>query len=231
MTLPKPPGSSDDDGKSRLAKAIEARGRKFAIVDVSHLGLTREADKPVAKIAIRVNTKGEEDRAIVDAWKRIEAMAKGSDALKDGDLTTESKLCHALWNACRDVDEQGQMAVTGVFPSPGWMLANLTTDELAALLNIYNDVRFRYSPHPFDFNDDETERVLMLCADGADTEIPTALLAGIPREVAAQYLILAAVKLKAARTKCFELEARLAQYEPEEEVAEPDDGPPEDPSQ
>lgn len=186
---------------SRLAKAIEARGRLFAVVDVSHLGLVREADKPVAKIAFRVNVKGEEDRSIVDAWRYVEALAKGTSAATDTDLTGESKLSHVLWNACRDVAEDGGCSVSGVFPSAGWMRANLTGDQLAALLNIYNDVRFRKSPYPYEFTDDEAERIAMLCADGADTEIPTAMLAGMPREIVAQYLIVVSCKLRKARSE------------------------------
>jgi hypothetical protein len=215
----------ETEPRSRLARANEARGRKVVVVDVSHLGLTREADKHVAKIAFRVNAKGEEERCIIDAWKRIEAMAKGSSAMQDPDLMTESKLCHALWNACRDVNEDGTPAVSGVFPSPAWMLANLDGDELAALLNIYNDVRFRKSTTPYEFTDDEVERVAMLCADGADTEIPTAMLAGMPREIIAQYVIVLSCKLRMARTELLKAQALAEAEEPADEAA------PEEPSQ
>lgn len=213
-----------DDGKTRLAKALDARGRKYTVVDVSHLGLTREADKAVARIAFRVNVKNEEERALVDAWKRIETMAKGSEALKDPDLTQEAKLSHVLWYACRDVEPDGSMSVSSVFPSASWMLSNLTGDEMAALLNIYNDVRFRKSPFPYEFTDDEAERIAMLCADGADTEIPTAMLAGMPREVLAQYMIVIACKLRKARSELLAAQAMLAAEDAAEEL-------PEDPNQ
>jgi hypothetical protein len=209
-----------EEPRSRLAKAIEARGRKYIIVDVSHLGLVGLGEKPIAKIAFRVNVKGEEDAAIVNAWRYVEALAKGTDAVKDEDLTRDAKLCHALWTACREVDEKGSLGVSGAFPSPGWMRDNLDSDELAALLNIYNDVRFRKSPFPYEFTDDEVERVAMLCADGAATEIPTAMLAGMPREIVAQYVILLSCKLRQSRSELLTAQMRLEQYEPTEEAPE-----------
>lgn len=196
-----------EESSTRLAKANEARGRKYIVVDVSHLGLVREADKAVAKIAFRVNTKGEEERALFDAHRYVERLGKGTDAAKDPDVTTEAKLVHALWTACREVDEKGSLGISGAFPGPQWMRDNLDSDELAALLNIYNDVRFRKSPFPYEFTDDEVERIAMLCADGADTEIPTAMLAGMPREIVAQYLIVLSCKLRKARSELLAAQA------------------------
>jgi len=212
-----------DEPKSRLARAIEARGRKMAVVDVSHLGLTLPGDKPLAKIAFRVNVKGELDRAIVDAWRYVDVLAKGTEAAKDDDLTKEAKLCYALWNACREVDAEGNPGVSGAFPGPKWMRDNLDNDELAALYNLYLDVEFRKAPYPYEYSDDEVERVLMLCADGADTEIPTAHLASIRREIVAQYLIVAALKLRKARSELLAAQMRLEQYEPTPEATETTD--------
>lgn len=198
-----------DPDATPLSKAIAARGRKIKVVDVSHIGLTTAGDKHVAKIAFRVNVKGELDTAVVDATRYVEGLAKGTEAAKDTDLTRDAKTPFALWTACRAVDENGQPTNSGAFPGPKWMRDNLDNDELAALLNIYNDVQFQTSAWPYRFEDDDVERLAMLCADGADTEVPTAMLAGIEREILAQYFILVSCKLRKARSELLAAQARL----------------------
>jgi hypothetical protein len=229
------PARASEDDKGFLARAIEARGRKFKVVDVSHLGLTLAADKPIAKIAFRVNVKHELNRAIVDAAKYVDGLAKGTSAATDEDLTRDAKTPYALWNACRAVDPDGNPTVMGVFPSPRWMLENLDNDEFAALLNIYNDVQDRTSPWPLTFTDDDVEACLTLCADGAGTEIPTVLLAGVERGRLAQYLILAACKLRKVRSELLAAQALLdlekAEDAAHEEEPATEEEQPEDPSQ
>lgn len=220
MTLPvhSPARPSDDDGKSLLVRAIEARGRKPVVCDVA--GFFSIAGNPIPKIAIRINVKGEEDRAVVDAHRYSENLAKGTDAAKDDDLLRESKVVHALWTACRAVDEKGEPTIMGAFPSPGWMRDNLTSDQLAALLNLYNDIRQRQSPWPYKFDDEDVERLAMLCADGADTEVPTALLAGVEREMLSQYFIIVSCKLRKARSELLAAQA-LAEFEKAVDAPEP----------
>lgn len=221
MTYPvHSPARDDDAGKTPLAKAIEKRGRKIKVVDVSHLGLTLPGDKPLAKIAFRVNVKGDLDSVIVDAARYAETLARGTDAAKDEDLTRDAKTCFALWVACREVDEKGEPGISGAFPGPKWMRDNLDNDELAALLNIYNDVQWRTSPWPYRFDDDDVERLAMLCADGADTEIPTAMLAPIEREILAQYLIVVSCKLRKARSELLAAQAQIEMLTSSDERAE-----------
>lgn len=211
MTVPvhSPARAQETENKSALALAIEARGRKVQVVDISHLGLTLPGDKRLAKVAVRVNVKGELDVAVVDANRYVEGLAKGTEAAKDEDLTRDAKTPFALWNAFRSVDDNGQPTIMGAFPSPKWIRDNLDNDEIGALLNIYNDVQTRLSPWPYRFEDEHVEELAMLCADGADTEVPTALLAGVDREMIAQYFIIVACKLRKARSEKLAAEALL----------------------
>lgn len=236
MTVPvhSPARATEEEKPTPLSRAIEARGRKFKVVDVSHLGLTTIADKPVAKIAFRVNVKHELNRAIADAAKYVDGLAKGTGAASDEDITRDSKTAYALWNACRDVDTNGNPTISSAFPSARWMLENLDNDEFAALLNIYNDVQDRTSPWALTFTDDDVEACLMLCADGAGTDIPTALLAGVERTRLAQYLILAACKLRKARSELLAAQALLDLEKVEDAAQENEpatEEQPEDPSQ
>ena len=219
MTLPvNSPLRPQDDTKSALATAIEARGRASVVCDVT--GFFGPGDKPIPKVAVRVNVKGEEDRAVVDAHRYAADLAKGTEAAKDDDLLREAKVVHALHWAFRMVDEEGKATIHAAFPSPKWMRDNLTSDQLAALLNLYNDVRTRQSPWPHKFEDDDVERLAMLCADNADSELPTLVLARIEREMLSQYLIIIACKLRLARSQLLAAEAAIA----EERDAAPAEG-------
>lgn len=226
MTLPIHSPARAEPAVSPLVKAIEARGRKVKVCDVT--GFFGPGNRPILEIGIRVNVKGEEDTAVVDAHRYAQELARGTEAAKDDDLLREAKVLHALWSACREVDADGNATIMGAFPGPKWMRDNLTSDQLAALLNLYNDVRTRQSPWPHAFTDDEVENLAMLCADGADTEIPTAMLAGIPREAVAQYLILVSCKLRKARS---ELLAAQAQLDLALAVGATEEAPPEESNQ
>lgn len=225
MTLPIHSPLRADEGAnlSALAKAIEARGRAVVVCDVT--GFFGPGGKPVEKIGIRINVNGEEDRAVVDAHRYAAELGKGTEAAKDGDLLLSAKQVHVLWTACRAVDAEGKATDFGAFPGPKWMRDNLTTDQLAALLNLYNDVRTRQSPWPHEFTDDRVEHVAAICADGADTEIPTAMLARIEREMLAQYLIVVSCKLRKARSELLAAQAMLdAEGDTAEAGTEPDAG-------
>mgnify|MGYP006314876965 FL=1 len=213
---------------SPLAKAIEARGRKLTVCPIE--GFLGPGDKPVDMVAVRVNVKGEEDCAVVDAHRYAAELAKGTAAATDDDLLREAKVVHVLWTAMRAVDENGEAQNYGAFPGPKWMRDNLTSDQLAALLNLYNDVRTRQSPWPFAFDDADVERLADLCADGADMEVPTALLARIEREMLAQYLIVMACKLRKARAELAAANA-LLEVDRVADAPLPDMSAPEDPSQ
>ncbi len=203
----------EGDGRTPITRAIEERGRHVVPCPVD--GFFGPGNKPIPMIGIRVNVKGEEDKAVVDAHRYAQELGKGTDAAKDDDLLREAKVVQALHWACREVDAEGKPTGFAAFPGPKWMRDNLTADELAALLNLYNDVRARRSPWPFAFEDEDVENVAMICAVGAETEIPTAFLARMEREVLAQYLIVVACKLRKARSELLAAQARL------DEQAEP----------
>lgn len=182
--------------RSKLAEAIEARERKthpFDVADFFGLG-----DKPLLRLGIRVNTKSEQDAAIVAAYKRIENETKNGAELArdDSDLTTDAKTIEVLFRACRDPEDPKYPA----FPGPMWMRDNLTTDQLAIILNLYNEVVRYDSPIDFGLDDDRIEAIAAMASKNADTLVADQILASYDREFLIQVVILLSVKLQLARS-------------------------------
>lgn len=182
--------------KSPLVQAIEARPRKTHLFRVNEfLGLP---GPDVQHVAIRVATKEEENSAVVSAHEYVKEVASNSDAKSDPDLLTDAKTCHILHWVCR---EAGMDAPA--FLGRDWMVKHFTTDHIACLLNLYNEVRKAEGPAPKELTDETAEAILGACGQAIQDgeQVPTWVLANCNRETLSELVLVAAMKLDVARSE------------------------------
>ena len=192
--------------KSALAQAIEETERPCTVFPVSgffHLG-----GKPIRKIALRVNVKAEEDRALVAAHKYVADLAAGVDGAKgDVDIVSDAKARHALFEACREVkttvdadgNETDEITKYPAFPGPEWMANRLTTDQIGALLNLYMRTRAEQSGWFDNFDDEMVDSMLNVAADASANPLARVMLAQLPREQIQNLFEIAARQLREAQ--------------------------------
>jgi len=182
--------------KSPLVQAIEARERKTHLFRVNEfLGLP---GPEVQHVAIRVATKEEENSAVVSAHEYVKEVASNSEAKSDPDLLTDAKNCHILHWVCR---EAGMDAPA--FLGRDWMVKHFTTDHIACLLNLYNEVRKAEGPAPKDLSDETIEAILGACGQAirGGEDVPAWVLANCNREMLSELVLAAATKLDVARAE------------------------------
>lgn len=201
--------------ESPLVLAIKARERKTYLFRVNDfLGLP---GPQVHHVKIRVATKAEEDAAVVAAHEYVKEAARNTDAKNDADLLTDAKTCHILHTVVRDSEVDGH-----AFLAAPWMREHFTTDHIAVLLNLYNEVRKKEGPQPTELSDEAIEGILRACAvfveDGE--AIPQQALAHCNRETLSEIVVAAAVKVMVARDEADRTQAiakkqreRIAQLE------------------
>ena len=183
--------NEDSNGKSKLALAIESRPRKAHDFDVQ--GFFGLGDKQIHKVAIWVNVKSEQDKAIAAAYQVVsQAAGEHTEAKSDDDLLTDAKTTQILFHACRRCEEEDPELNYRypAFPSPEWMRRNLTTDQLAVLLNLYHEVRRREAPVPWEIDHDQVLGIAMVSADHSDTALPDTLLAAQSKEWITQAFVI-----------------------------------------
>mgnify|MGYP003544379072 FL=1 len=208
--------TTDEPRKSELAQAIEAANASRPCNIYPLDGVFGLGGKAVRKVAIRVNLKSEEDRALVEAHRYAIKLAGDVEQVRtDESLLLDAKARHALFEACREVEtvrgpngEEDKVTKWPAFPSGPWLAENLTTDQIATLLNLYNQTRAEQSGW-FDSCDLETvNSPLKLAADAAGIPPETqgnplakVMLAQLPREQIQLLLETAAMRLKAAEAE------------------------------
>jgi hypothetical protein len=181
--------------KSALALALEQRERPVHEFEVQ--GFFGLGNKEIHKIGIRVNTKSEEDDAVVGAHRNVRQKASNGaeSALDDPDLINDSKAVEALFRACREVGEDGDKKyMYPAFPGPSWMRSNLTTDQISTLLNFYHDVRRREAPEGWNITVEEIEDLAEACAHTSGSDYPDIALISRPQEWVVQAFIILSVK-------------------------------------
>lgn len=203
---PTSPVKPSEPYESALAKAIRAMTRNCTIYPVS--GFFGLGNKPIHKIAIRVNVKSEEDTALVQAHRYVADLAAGVESAKqDGDLVTDAKTRHALVVACREVvttvaedgTETDEIRNWPAFPGPAFLADHCTTDQIATLLNLYNQTRAEQSGWFDSFDDETVASLLNIAADSADNPLCRVMLAQMPREQIQKLLVVAAHQLREAK--------------------------------
>ena len=194
-----------EEYKSKIALAIEQRQRKLYPFEVQ--GFFGLGDKVIQRVAIRVAVKAEEDEALVAAHVRIKALAsEDKEAMGDNDLKVDQKLIQILHRICFSPDEETKDGVPyPAFPGPEWMRKNLTTDQIACLMNLYHEVRYIDGPMKATITTEDVCNRAIGLAKVSDTEIPEALLANTDRTWLTHAFILLSVQYKElldAHSKC-----------------------------
>lgn len=195
---------------SPLAKILADRPRNVHEKDIaSFFGL---AGKQIPKLGIWVPMKSEQDAALDSAHAAISAK-KTESAKSDEDIIRDLKACHILHRCCLDPTPKkrpsdGSVYYDPAFPSPQWMCDNFSTEQIAVLINLVNDVRRIEGPGPHEL-DDVTIETMHAAAVKADPDSAADFLAGCDREFLAQLYIAEAHELKAAREAIEALQAEI----------------------
>jgi hypothetical protein len=201
----------------RLDLSIEADGAFVRCYEITNLfGV---GNRPIRAIGIRLNRKREEDAAVVAAHKyaaRITSDAGDARdaAMRDMDLLGDAKVVQALWRACREVVDPSDLS-KGIgkhpaFTTDDWMRDNLTTDQLAMLMNLYAETRKAAYPERWDLSEDRIEALLTMAAKTSESDIPEAMLAPYAREQVTHAFVYAAERLHETRAS---LEVLFAQID------------------
>lgn len=191
------------DYVSPLAAAINARVRKVHEFDLT--GLISLPPGAPSRVGIRVPTKGEQDEAIMMAYRAIETKPYDKEIAKsDEDILRDMKVVHILWKACVYPELKQKPDGSGAyydpaFPAPSWMCARFKTEEIAALLNLLNEVRAAESSEPRDLDESTLDSLhaVAVSADGLD--MATEFLAGCGREFMVRLYVAEAKRLAGAR--------------------------------
>jgi hypothetical protein len=185
---------------SPLAQELAKRTRTVHERDISSFfGL---AGKQIPKLGIWVPTKSEQDAALDSAHAAISAK-KTESAKSDEDIIRDLKACHILHRCCLDPTPKKRPSDQSVyydpaFPSPQWMCEHFSTEQIAVLINLVNDVRRIEGPGPKEL-DDATIEALHNAAVKGDPDSAADFLAGCDREFLGQLYIAEAHELEAAR--------------------------------
>jgi hypothetical protein len=175
-----------DEHVSDFAKAVAERfaARKATLFNVDgYFGL---GGKPIPQIGILTPSKRAEVAAIDQAHALAKTMCAQPEARSDADVLSDLKMTCVLFAACRDAKDQRYPA----FPGPEWMHKNLTGDQLSAIANLVNQVRVKDSPAPLEITDEQVEAWATVCSSHVGSGLPSAQLAGCPREYL-EYLVVA----------------------------------------
>lgn len=201
--------ATNEPYRSALAQAIEAANverpcKIFPIGGIFGLGNT-----PIRKVAIRVNVKAEEDLALVRAHRYVQGLASDLESVKrDNGLILDAMARHALFEACREIvttqgpnGEEDKVTKYPAFPGPEWMTENLTTDQIASILHLYNQTRAEQAGWLEDLSAETVEDMLAVAAEaGEKNGVARVGLAQLPREQLQFLFEQCALKLRAARS-------------------------------
>ncbi len=173
--------------KSALAKLIAAKAPAYFDYPVRDiLGLDSDT-----KLKIRVSPKGEQDAALVEAHRYIKRPAVASD----DEIVLDAKNSFILAVACRDESDPDSVPA---FPSGEWLMAHLTTYQIASLLNAYRDATKRTGHALDDVSDEALEALVELCGQ-LDADRAYAALASATHSFMGDAVIGLARKLYALR--------------------------------
>lgn len=137
------------DRKSDLAKQIEARKRtlhEFPAEKFTGLG-----GRIVGGIKVYAPLKNDEIQARIDADAWVKDTYKASS---DEELRIDARTVFLLHRLCRDFEDPLNFPA---FPTPAWMIAHLSDDELGCLLRCVAAVKAAESPVQKTMTDEEVD--------------------------------------------------------------------------
>lgn len=205
--------------------AIQARGKTVHVFDVASVfGI---AGKPVHQVAMQILDIASDIECREAARKTRAEMSRragagAEDAKKDPDSFELECNLEALFRICLRVDKTGKATRGAAFPGVAWMRENLTTDELASLLNLYGEMKRRHGRVPLAIEDDRVEAIAVLLAEHVNEDIPESYLAPFPRWYVTHLTVLIASKLAEARKSVDILLAEREATKVEREALEAD---------
>ena len=182
--------------RSKLAEQIRARPRKVHVYDVAPfmcMGETR------ARVAIRIPTKKEQDRALVGAHQYMVKRAGATPSvINDPEIMQDAKSAFIVAECCFEAD-RADGDVMPLWPTGNEVSEDLSTDEIAVLVNLVNEVRAKLGPTPHEITEEQVEAFARVCSVGAGTTKPDEVLTPLPHYFVVQLAILFAVRLAEAR--------------------------------
>jgi len=195
------------DELSPIAAAIKARPRVAHAFEVQgYLSLGSE----VRRVRIRVPTKREQDLAVAGAHEYVSKL--GDKAATDPDVLLDAKNAFIVATAVRDDAQPDKLPA---FPSGGWVVENMTAEQIGALVNLINEVRKHENPGGWIIDDATVEAIASVCAATAESDFPEKALADKSREFLSTVVVLLAIKLAAARALLDEPATEPAPHEGE----------------
>jgi len=204
--------------KSALALAIEAQGRHVRCVAMD--GFFGPGAREIPAVAFRVAVKADEDAAIVAAHRYAAEESKvagdaAAAARADVDLLGDAKNIEALYRVCCAAEsdgaggwrmktkprpDRGGVITYSAFPSPQWMRRNLTTDQIAALMNAYLEVRAEASPGgALDLSEEAVDAVVTMVSGNVGNDLPEMALARFSRPHLTHLFVMVCERLAEAR--------------------------------
>lgn len=188
------PAAEPAEGLSELAASIAAQPRVGVEREVS--GFFGLGNAPLRSVRFFVLRKQEENDALRAAHQYVKQQAAGNEgAASDPDFLLDAKCVECLFRSCRD-PSSGRPA----FPGPQWMRDNMTGDQIAVLMNIYNEVRAKSGPIDYRLDRDHIDALVESCARAAGTDIPDLVLERFPREVLTSLVVILSQEVVAMRT-------------------------------
>jgi hypothetical protein len=144
---------------------------------------------PLTRVCYRINTKKDDDDAVVAAYATVSRLAQraegGKDDFKrDHDALNDNKAILAMFAACRDPDDPSKP----LFAGPGWMREHLDTDTLAGLLNGYNECRAAKTGLPLSIDGEYIRTLRDGCVASYESDLPERVFALFQRETLSHVL-------------------------------------------
>lgn len=148
------------------------------------------------KIAVRVATKAEQDRAVVGAHDYAKRLAgDNKDAAHDPDILADAKSAFIAHVTCRDAKQPDKLPA---FLSPTWMMENLSSEQIATLVDMANDVRLRQPAMASRPQDIDADAIAEFCWQNAeDVEVALDHVLKMDRDQLARTVFALSVKLRA----------------------------------
>ncbi len=202
---------------SDLARALHGRGRPSRVFQVEdHFGLINLAGKRTSTLAMQILSIGEEGEAVDAAHKTRSEHSKRAgdgrdDARRDPGAFEREQNIEALMRACRMVDEKGQPTQWAAFPGVSWVRRELSTDQIACLLALYDELKRKHGTVKLDIDADTVGVIAKLLQEHVGDDIPESFLAPYPRWFLTHLAVLLSVDLgQAKKSVDLLLEARDA---------------------
>jgi hypothetical protein len=173
------PDETNNEELSELEIAINNRKRKtfeFDVPDV--LGHNK---KPLGKIRMRAATLLEQEKSITEAHAYAAKLGTSSS---DEDSFGNIKTVHILHKVCLKMNSD-----MVCFPGPGYMLEKLGREEVAILLNNYNEMTRVISQIDCGFDTETLKAFSELCAAHGSTDAPNIFLQNLSRDQVAEIAI------------------------------------------